>query len=154
MSAAEVSLADKSAELLASWFGCGRFPTAPGTVGSLGALPLHFALRALGPVPYWTGVAVVSALGIWASQRVSRLSGEKDPQWVVIDEVAGTLIAMGLVSRRSLAVRLAAMLVFRVLDITKPGPIDKAQYLKPAGLGIMADDLLAGVAAGVMTRWL
>ena len=149
-----MSSVDKSAEVLATWFGCGRAPIAPGTVGSLGALPLHLLLRSLGPLPYWTGTALIAGLGIWASQRVCNSSGEKDPQWVVIDEVAGTLIAMGLVRRRSLAVRLAALLIFRVLDVAKPGPIDRAQYLKPEGVGVMADDLLAGLAAGVMARWL
>ncbi|HVJ16289.1 MAG TPA: phosphatidylglycerophosphatase A [Polyangiaceae bacterium] len=149
-----MSTADKSAALLASWFGCGKSPIAPGTVGSLGALPLHLLLRSLGPVPYWTGTALIAVLGVWASERVCKSSGEKDPQWVVIDEVAGTLIAMGLVRRRSLAVRLAALLIFRALDIAKPGPVDRAQHLKPEGLGVMADDLLAGLAAGLMARWL
>ena len=118
-----MSVADKSAELLASWFGCGRSPIAPGTAGSLGAVPLHLLLRSLGPVPYWTATALITALGIWASDRVCKSSGEKDPQWIVIDEVAGTLIAMGLVRRRSLAVRLAALVVFRVLD--GPGAADR-----------------------------
>ena len=61
---------------------------------------------------------------------------------------------MGLVRRRSLAVRLAALLLFRVLDVAKPGPVDRAQHLKPDGLGVMADDLIAGLAAGLMARWL
>jgi phosphatidylglycerophosphatase A len=147
-------LADKRAMLLATWFGCGRAPMAPGTVGSLGAVPLHLALRALGPLPYWTATALVTALGVWASQRACERSGEKDPQWVVIDEVAGTLIAMGLVRRRSLAVRLAALLLFRAFDVVKPGPIDRVQHLKPEGVGVMADDVLAGLAAGLMARWL
>jgi phosphatidylglycerophosphatase A len=149
-----MSLPDKSAEVLASWFGCGRSPIAPGTVGSLGAIPLHLFLRSLGPVPYWTATALVTALGVWASERVCKASGEKDPQWIVIDEVAGTLIAMGLVRKRSLAVRLAALVIFRALDIKKPGLVDRAQHWKPEGLGVMADDLIAGLAAGLMARWL
>jgi len=149
-----MSLADTSAKVLASWFGCGKSPIAPGTVGSLGALPLHVVLRSLGPLPYWTATLSLTALGIWASERVCESSGEKDPQWIVIDEVAGTLIATGLVRRRSLAVRLAALLLFRVLDVAKPGPVNRAQELKPEGFAVMADDLLAGLAAGVMARWL
>ncbi len=149
-----MKLVQRGAEVMATWFGCGLSPVAPGTVGTIGTLPLHFALRALGPVPYWTGTALVTVIGIWASERVARHSGEKDPQRVVIDEVAGTLIAMGLVNRRSLAVRLAALLLFRAFDIVKPGPIDRVQRLEPAGLGIMADDVLAGLAAGLMARWL
>jgi phosphatidylglycerophosphatase A len=149
-----MSLVQRSAEVVATWFGCGLSPIAPGTVGSIGTVPLHLLLRSLGPVPYWTGTALITLLGVWAAERVAQQSGEKDPQRVVIDEVAGTLIAMGLVNGRSLAVRLAALLLFRAFDVVKPGPIDSVQRLEPAGLGIMADDVLAGLAAGLMARWL
>lgn len=123
---------------------------APGTVGSLGAVPLHFALAALGPVPHVAAIAGLSLAGIWASNRVAEAEGVEDPQKVVIDEVCGTLIAMGMVSGAGLGIRLLALGLFRVLDITKPGPIDTVQRLEPAGVGIMADDLLAGVVAGAM----
>lgn len=144
----------KSAQVLATWFGCGKSKVAPGTVGSIGTLPLHFGLRLLGPGPYWATTVALTVLGVWASQRVAQDSGDKDPSSVVIDEVAGTLIAMGLVQHRPLAVRLAALALFRVFDIVKPGPIDRSQRLEPAGLGIMADDVLAGVLAGLIARWL
>jgi phosphatidylglycerophosphatase A len=136
--------------MLATWFGCGLSPKAPGTVGSVGAIPLHLALSLLGPIPHAAIVVAISAAGIWASNEVAKAEGIEDPQHVVIDEVAGTLIAMGMVSGSSIGVRLLALALFRVLDITKPGPIDSVQRLSPPGLGIMADDLLAGVAAGVM----
>ena len=138
------------ARLLATWFGCGLSPIAPGTVGSLGAVPLHFALAALGPLPHAAAVAGLSLAGIWASNRVAEAEGVEDPQKVVIDEVCGTLIAMGMVSGAGFGIRLLALGLFRVLDITKPGPIDSVQRLEPAGVGIMADDLLAGVVAGAM----
>ena len=138
------------ARLLATWFGCGLSPIAPGTVGSLGAVPLHFALAGLGPLPHAAAVAGLSLAGIWASNRVAEAEGVEDPQKVVIDEVCGTLIAMGMVSGAGLGIRLLALGLFRVLDITKPGPIDSVQRLEPAGVGIMADDLLAGVVAGAM----
>lgn len=138
------------ARLLATWFGCGLSPVAPGTVGSLGAVPLHFALAALGPLPHAAAIAGLSLAGIWASNRVAQAEGVEDPQKVVIDEVCGTLIAMGMVSGAGLGIRLLALGLFRVLDITKPGPIDSVQRLEPAGVGIMADDLLAGVVAGAM----
>jgi phosphatidylglycerophosphatase A len=138
------------ARLLATWFGCGLSPKAPGTVGSIGAVPLHFALATLGPLPHAALVLALSAVGIWAANEVAKAEGVEDPQKVVIDEVAGTLIAMGMVSGSSIGVRFLALALFRVLDITKPGPIDSVQRLSPPGLGIMADDLLAGVAAGAM----
>jgi phosphatidylglycerophosphatase A len=145
---------DRVAEQLATWFGCGRVPRAPGTAGAIGALPLHFVLSRLGPVPHALAVLGVTAVGTWAAQRHAERLGEKDPQSIVIDEVAGTLIAMGLVRRRSLGVQLAALVLFRAFDITKPGLVDRVQHVKPIGLGIMADDVVAGVLAGVASRWL
>jgi phosphatidylglycerophosphatase A len=138
------------ARLLATWFGCGLSPKAPGTVGSIGAVPLHLALSLLGPLPHAAAIAALSAAGIWASNAVAKAEGIEDPQHVVVDEVCGTLIAMGMVSGGSWGIRLLALVLFRVLDITKPGPIDSVQRLEPPGLGIMADDLLAGVTAGAM----
>lgn len=138
------------ARLLATWFGCGLAPKAPGTVGSIGAVPLHLALCSLGPLPHAAIVLAISGLGIWASNEVAKAEGIEDPQKVVIDEVAGTLIAMGMVSGSGIGIRLLALALFRVLDITKPGPIDSVQRLSPPGVGIMADDLLAGLGAGAM----
>ena len=146
------------ARSLATWFGCGKSPIAPGTVGSLGTLPLHFALRSLGPVPHTLVTIGLTAAGIWAAQRVSDSLGEKDPSSVVIDEVAGTLLAMGIARPTGIVGELATLALFRVLDITKPGVIDRVQRLRPAGVGIMADDVLAGIGAGVairvVARWL
>jgi phosphatidylglycerophosphatase A len=119
-------------------------------VGSLGAVPLHLALATLGPLPHAAIVLALSAAGIWASNEIARAEGVEDPQKVVIDEVCGTLIAMGMVSGQSVGIRVLALALFRLLDITKPGPIDTVQRLEPPGVGIMADDLLAGVAAGIM----
>lgn len=143
---------DRTSRLIATWFGCGNSPIAPGTVGALGTLPLHFALKALGPQAQFLGAIAAVAAGVWAAQRTAAALGEKDPQRVVIDEVAGTLIAMGLCRGRSLTGELLAFVLFRVLDVVKPGVIDKAQNLKPAGVGIMADDVLAGIVAGVIAR--
>ncbi|HXK17337.1 MAG TPA: phosphatidylglycerophosphatase A, partial [Polyangiaceae bacterium] len=126
------------ARLLATWFGCGLSPKAPGTVGSIGAVPLHFALSMLGPVPHVAAIVALTVAGTWAANEVARAEGIEDPQKVVIDEVAGTLIAMGMVSKGSWGIRLLALALFRVFDITKPGPIDTVQRLEPPGVGIMA----------------
>ncbi|HMJ13525.1 MAG TPA: phosphatidylglycerophosphatase A [Polyangiaceae bacterium] len=144
---------DRVAELIATWFGCGRAKHAPGTWGSLGAVPLHWVLSRLAPVPHALIVAAVTAAGIWAAGRRAEILCEKDPQSIVIDEVAGTLIALGIVRRKSLATQLAALVLFRILDITKPGLIDRAQHAKPIGVGIMADDVLAGLGAGLGALW-
>ena len=119
-------------------------------MGSVGAVPLHLALTLLGPIPHAAAIVALSVAGVWASNEVAKAEGIEDPQKVVIDEVCGTLIAMGMVSSGGVGIRLLALALFRVLDITKPGPIDSVQRLEPPGVGIMADDLLAGVAAGAM----
>ncbi len=141
-----------SARWLATWFGCGRAPVAPGTVGALGTLPLHFALRALGPVPHFAVTVALTGLGVWAANRVSAALEDEDPSSVVIDEVVGTLLAMGLARPAGIYGELIAFGLFRVFDIVKPGPIDSVQRLKPPGVGIMADDVLAGLLAGALVR--
>jgi phosphatidylglycerophosphatase A len=144
---------ERLARTLATWFGCGSSPIAPGTVGTLGALPLHLALRAMGPIPYAAAVAAVSAVGVWASQREAERLKTEDPQSVVIDEVAGVLLALLLARGAGWKAEVAAVVLFRVFDIAKPGPVDRVQHLSPEGVGIMADDLLAGILAGVTARW-
>ena len=94
----------------------------------------------------------LTAAGIWAAGRVSEASETEDPSYVVIDEVVGTLLAMGLARPTGLAGEAAAFVLFRVLDIKKPWIIDSVQRLRPAGVGIMADDVLAGLGAGLLVR--
>jgi phosphatidylglycerophosphatase A len=142
------------ARRVATWFGCGSAPVAPGTVGSLGAIPLHFALTALGPGTRVLAIAGLTALGAWSANQLASELGEEDPQSIVIDEVVGTLIALNLARHGGLAGYLVAFGAFRVFDVVKPGFIDDAQRLKPAGIGIMADDVLAGFAAGLLARFL
>ena len=138
-----------AARVLATWFGCGKVPVAPGTAGALGAIPVHVVLRCLPAPLHWGAIAGLAALGFWSSQRVADELGVKDPQTVVIDEVVGVLIAMAMVRRRGLGAQVLAFALFRAFDITKPGPIKKAEELQPAGVGIMMDDILAGVFAGL-----
>ena len=144
------SLWDHSALLLGRWFGTGLSPKAPGTVGSVGALPLFFLLREVPWPAYWAVTLLVSGGGILVSERCAKLLGEKDPSSVVIDEVAGVMIALGMVRNAPLWILALAWILFRVLDITKPGLIDRAQHWPPNGVGIMVDDLLAGIFAGLL----
>jgi phosphatidylglycerophosphatase A len=144
---------DRAAFALGTWFGCGMARGAPGTVGSLGAVPLHFLLLRVGLGPHLAVIVAITAIGTWAAHRVAAVLNEEDPQRVVIDEVAGVLIAMAFVRGTSgLVPTAAAFVLFRFFDITKPGPIARAEHAKPVGFGIMADDLLAGLAAGVVAR--
>lgn len=140
----------RAAYLFATWGGLGWLKPAPGTWGSLGAVPLHLALSHLPPALHGASIVVVTALGTAAAQIVANDKKAKDPQFVVIDEVAGTLLAMGAVRAQSWWLQVIALLLFRLLDITKPGPIRKAERAKPVGLGIMLDDVVAGALAGAI----
>ncbi len=145
--------ADRAAFVLGTWFGCGESPKAPGTVGSIGAIPLHFLLCRTVPAAHAGAIVLISAVGTWAAGRVARVLAKEDPQRVVIDEVAGVLIAMGCVRTEGPWAAAAAFALFRFFDITKLGPIGWAEHAKPVGFGIMADDLVAGLFAGVVA-WL
>jgi phosphatidylglycerophosphatase A len=147
-----LTTSDRVATQLATWFGCGYVPLAPGTAGAVGALPLHYVLRGRTPVVHAGAIVTITAVGIWAGNVVARIREQDDPQCVVIDEVAGTLIAMGMVRRRGPLAATVAFGLFRLLDSTKPWPIHRLEHAKPPGLGIMLDDLLAGVMAGAITR--
>jgi phosphatidylglycerophosphatase A len=141
-----------AARWLATWFGCGLSPRAPGTAGSIGAVPLHLLLCLASAEVHAVAALLLSAAGVWAANRYAIERGEVDPQRVVIDEVAGTVIAMGLVRDHALWVQLLALGAFRVLDIWKPWPIRRLEHLEPPGVGIMFDDLLAGLIAGGVLR--
>jgi phosphatidylglycerophosphatase A len=136
--------------LVATWFGCGYSPRAPGTVGSLGAVPLHLLLREAPPGIHALAILLTIGAGTWAAQHYASERAQSDPQSVVIDEVAGTLLALAAVRHEAFWLQALALLLFRVFDIWKPGPIRRAEHLSPAGVGIMADDVLAGLCAGAL----
>lgn len=126
-------------------------PVAPGTFGSLGALPLHYLLSKSGPLSHALVVLALAALGMFVSQRAAKAAGDGDPGGVVIDEVVGTLIACWFIRDRGWLAVAIAFALFRLLDITKPGLIDRVQHVGPPGVSIMLDDILAGLAAGVLS---
>ena len=125
--------------------GAGRSPVAPGTVGSLVAIPLIWLWQWLVPNDLITllAILILSLLGALASSRIARMEGAEDPQFIVIDEFAGQWLALLAVPPHWLY-WVGGFLLFRLFDITKPGWIDRSQHL-PGGWGIMADDLLAGL---------
>jgi len=134
---------------IATLFGIGRVRTAPGTAASLVALPVAFGLATVGGrVSVLLAAVFVTALGGWACEHYVRETGTKDPPECVVDELAGQLLALSFAPRGILAYVLAFAL-FRALDIWKPGPIAAAERL-PGGLGVMADDVLAGLLAGLV----
>lgn len=146
---------NKFAHFLATYFGLGLSPKAPGTVGSLGTLPLAFV------VAYFWGTAgiLVAAIfsffiGVWATHEVISKQEEKDPSSVVIDEVAGQLLAFTFVgdllyhNTNAWLVYLAGFVLFRFFDIVKLGPVKWADTKLKNAWGVMLDDVFAGIIAG------
>ena len=129
----------------------GFFPLAPGTAGSIAALALYALVRWAGtPALELAVIIAVFAIGIWASTRTERALARKDPGPVVIDEVLGMLITLAFLPLSTAGV-IAGFLIFRLLDVIKPFPAGRLEHL-PAGLGIMADDAMAGVYAHLILR--
>jgi phosphatidylglycerophosphatase A len=136
------------AYVLATWFGCGRVPFAPGTLGTFAALPLYWALRGLGTYAVFTGAVVTTFVGVWASGVVARSRDQKDPQIVVIDEVAGLLVALSPGAQGWSIV--AGLVAFRIFDQWKPWPANVFEARLPDGWGIVMDDVAAGVWAALV----
>ena len=136
--------------VLSTWFGAGLLPTAPGTFGTIAAIPLVLGLGLLGKWCSAFVLALLIGVAIWASGIARDLLGQNDPPTVVIDEVAGFLLAMILLPSSWQALVLGFFL-FRFFDILKPFPIKRAEQLGGA-LGIVADDLLAGLYAFAVAK--
>ena len=136
------------AKLIATWFGLGLIPVAPGTWGSLGGLAVAWALFHYAAWPPWSFavLALVStAPGIWAADRTASHAGKKDPQIVVVDEVLGQWLTLAAMSADAPTRQwVLAFALFRIFDISKPFPVRKLEKLA-GGTGIVADDLGAGV---------
>lgn len=140
---------NKAALALATWFGCGFSPVAPGTAGSLGALAAAWLFHLWTRPPIWIYAALALALwlpAVWAAAAVARMKNDEDPGLVVVDEVIGQWIALAGAGSFSPAGAAAAFLLFRLFDIVKPWPVRNAERL-PGGWGIVTDDALAGVYA-------
>lgn len=135
---------------LATWGGLGFLKPAPGTWGSVGAIPFGLILYALGGT---FGVLLLIALviygGLWACRIFEEQTGTHDSKMIVIDEVAGQLIAM-LPAAMSPLLVILSFLLFRGFDILKPGPIGMIDRRWPGAKGVMADDILAGAFAAVI----
>ena len=141
----------QAARLVASFGGIGFLPRAPGTWGSAAALAIGAAILALDGERVLVAAVVVAVLaGLWA---IPRAGGDADPGWVVIDEVAGMWLAMLPLVRPGWPGLLAAFALFRLFDITKPGPIGMLDRM-PGRFGVMGDDVAAGLAAAVLVALL
>jgi phosphatidylglycerophosphatase A len=142
------------ARLIASGCGCGFVPYAPGTAASVVAALSGALLMQMPPYALPVAVLLATLAGLWAMHAANI---EGDPGWVVIDEFAGQWLALFGLAHASFTGIVAAFLIFRVLDIAKPGPIGWADRQKGAA-GVMADDVIAGAIAAcilwaITARW-
>lgn len=133
--------------LLATGFGTGLSPIAPGTCGTLVGIAFYWPLRQLSLPVYVGVVVVVCVLGIWICGVTARHLGSRDPQCVVWDEIAGYLLTM-IFAPRDPAWVVAGFVLFRLFDVLKPWPVSWVDRNIKHGLGIMLDDLAAGLYAG------
>jgi len=137
--------------LLATCGYVGHVPLAPGTAGTLVGVAVFCGLRAFGgTVAEPAAIVILFAVGVWASGVAERHWQRTDPGPVVIDEVVGTLLTLLWLPLTGLGV-FVGFLVFRVLDVVKPWPADRFESLH-SGLGVMADDAMAGVYGHLLLR--
>jgi phosphatidylglycerophosphatase A len=142
---------------LARWvamgFGAGALPRAPGTFGTVVGVAAYLVLMPLTPVAYVSVVCAMFFGGIWLCAVARRGMGDSDPPGIVWDEIVGYLVTMFLAPRGWVWVGLGFVL-FRVFDIWKPFPIRQLDRRVGGGLGIMVDDVVAGVYAWLVLRLL
>ncbi len=150
--------------IIATWFGSGLLPKAPGTWGSLAAIPFALLLY-IYTGPYLIIIATIALffIGVWASNNIERTAQKKDPGFIVVDEVVGQWIALFPLSFLFIfnnhgfsyfifaSISAVAFIAFRVFDIWKPWPIRDIDKNIHGGLGIMLDDVIAGVYALIVT---
>jgi phosphatidylglycerophosphatase A len=139
--------------LAATWFGTGLLPGAPGTWGSIAALPAAWLLlEATGAAGLIAASVAAFALGVWACGAYARALGTEDPSACVLDEVAGQWLALGIAALAGPLTPvhwIAGFAAFRLFDILKPWPASWADASLSGGLGIMLDDMVAGAYAGI-----
>jgi phosphatidylglycerophosphatase A len=140
------------ARLISTWFYCGYFPVAPGTVGTLAALVIAWALHRyedFPPLAFALLALLLTAPGIWAAGVTAKTEGREDPQIVVVDEVIGEWLTIAGATTLNWRSWLLAFALFRIFDIWKPFPIRRLEKW-PGGLGIVADDALAGIYGAIV----
>ena len=123
----------------------------PGTFGTLAGIPLYLAFSAFAWPVWLISVLTFTFLSWYVADRAERLYGQKDPQRIVIDEIAGLQWTMFLVTP-TVPHLIAGFLFFRLFDIVKPCPARLFQDRLPGGLGVVADDLAAGVYGNLILR--
>jgi phosphatidylglycerophosphatase A len=140
------------ADAISTWFGCGYAPAAPGTAGAAAAIGIAVLIEHYTSAkPGWFAALALAASGpgIWAAGETARQRQLKDPGLVVVDEVVGQWLTLAGARTLNWKSYLAAFLLFRLFDIWKPPPVRQLESL-PGGVGIVADDLMAGLYAALV----
>lgn len=135
--------------IIATGFGVGYSPVAPGTLGTLVAIPIYYFLSDIPSPLYEITLIGFLFLSVWISEYAERIFGKKDDQRIVIDEIIGFLITMLWVPKTILFVILGFFL-FRFFDILKPFPIRSLEKRLKGGFGVVLDDVVAGVYANII----
>jgi len=141
----------RTALALALWFGAGLMPKMPGTFGTLTAIPLAVAVNYIGGFFTLSFLVIFIFIAVWSSGVSETLLGRDDPREVVIDEVAGYLLAIFLLPQSWISL-CAGFVLFRFFDILKPFPIRDLEKKVRGGTGSVLDDLLAGIYANLGVR--
>ena len=150
---------NKLALIIATYFGAGMISKAPGTIGSLATLPLAFVMAYFfGQDGILCAIVISFFIGVWAVNKLTKDSDEKDPSKVVIDETAGQLMSFVLVapylqgnlSSKAIVVYLLGFGLFRFFDIIKTGPVKWADTKIKNAWGVMLDDVFAGIFAAIV----
>lgn len=144
--------ADSITKIIATFFGAGYSPILPGTVGTLFAIPLYYAVTlANSKTIYIIVTLVLILLAIPISERAEKIFGKKDARPIVIDEVAGYLVTMTFFWKFNVLTAIIGFVAFRFFDIVKIPPINFAQKIE-GGLGVVADDIIAGIYACIASH--
>ncbi len=141
----EISLKEYLSFLIATGGFVGKIPFAPGTLGTLVAIPIILIYWDKGLLAQLSITAAVFFVGLWASIVIVEKYKEKDPEYIVVDEIAGFMVTMIAIEPNLIHLAIGFVL-FRLYDILKPPPIKHFEKL-PSGLGVMVDDIIAGVYA-------
>ena len=142
-------LSEKFIKVVATGFGSGLVPFAPGTAGTVVAIPIYLIFSPLSWPLYLLSALALTFLAIYVSQEAEKIFRKKDASQIVIDEIAGFLWTMFLVTPSVLYVMLG-FVFFRVFDIVKPFPARLFQNRLPGGYGIVLDDVVAGIYANLL----
>lgn len=141
----------KMAEIISTWFWIGKIRFAPGTWGTLAAIPFAYGLSLCGSVTYMVVTLGLVLVGILAADLYENTLGEHDSSEIVIDEVVGIFIAMTWLPMTWQSIVLG-FLIFRFFDIFKPFPISWLDKKIKGGLGVMLDDVAAGLVTNIILQ--